>query len=105
MSSTDSSIPEPPRDDVSAIRCHVCQKMILRKGTAKYFQEPLRRCLLCNKTYCASHGSPSYANPTPDMEDGVCEINHHTYFRKHPSKPNVYMSIEHRTRTLEDPSK
>ncbi|KAG0249140.1 hypothetical protein BG011_009560 [Mortierella polycephala] len=46
MYSTYSGISVPASYDSKVVNCHVCEKMILRKGTAKYFQEPVRRCLL-----------------------------------------------------------
>ncbi|ORY99749.1 hypothetical protein BCR41DRAFT_363689 [Lobosporangium transversale] len=83
----------------SGVNCHICSKMAMRKGVAKHYQEPVRHCMLCNKMFCDSHKSPS--QPTDgDGGEGVCEINHSTYYRKRPNKPDVYMSLEQRARVL-----
>jgi hypothetical protein len=37
---------------------------------------PTQLCLLCNRAFCVDHKG---------KEDGVCEINHETYYRNHPA--------------------
>jgi hypothetical protein len=37
---------------------------------------PTQLCLLCDRTFCVDHKG---------KEDGVCEINHETYYRNHPA--------------------
>jgi hypothetical protein len=37
---------------------------------------PTLLCLLCNRPFCVDHKGE---------KDGVCEINHETYYRKHPA--------------------
>lgn len=40
---------------------------------------PTQLCVLCNRYYCVDHKG---------IEDGVCEINHATYYEKHPALRN-----------------
>jgi hypothetical protein len=48
---------------------------------------PTQLCLLCNRAFCVDHKG---------KEDGVCEINHETYYRNHPA------AQEYLYRTYED---
>ena len=48
---------------------------------------PNQLCLLCNRAFCVDHKG---------KEDGVCEINHETYYRNHPA------AQRHLYRTYED---
>jgi hypothetical protein len=48
---------------------------------------PTQLCLLCNRAFCVDHKG---------KEDGVCEINHETYYRNHPA------TQEYLYRTYED---
>ena len=36
---------------------------------------PTQLCVLCSRAFCIDHKG---------KEDGVCEINHETYYRHHP---------------------
>ncbi|CDM30538.1 unnamed protein product [Penicillium roqueforti FM164] len=60
----------------SAGSCHVHDRMRLRKPHLKD-NLPTQLCLLCNRAFCIDHEG---------KEDGVCEINHETYYRNHPDK-------------------
>ena len=60
---------------ISALSCHICAKMILRRGTAEYFEEPIRRCVLCNKMFCSAHGRSPLGYDL-DAKEGLCEMNH-----------------------------
>jgi hypothetical protein len=37
---------------------------------------PTQICLLCDRAFCVDHKG---------KEEGVCEINHETYYRNHPA--------------------
>ncbi|KAL3473604.1 hypothetical protein BJX99DRAFT_233193 [Aspergillus californicus] len=37
---------------------------------------PTQLCVLCNRSFCVDHKG---------KEDGVCEINHLSYYRNHPA--------------------
>lgn len=37
---------------------------------------PIQRCVLCDRPFCVDHKGKEY---------GVCEINHDTYYRNHPT--------------------
>lgn len=37
---------------------------------------PTQLCLLCDRAFCVDHKG---------KEEGVCEINHETYYRNHPA--------------------
>ena len=49
--------------------------MRLRKPELKD-KLPKQLCLLCDRPFCIDHKG---------SEDGVCEINHETYYRNHPA--------------------
>jgi len=49
-------------------------------------------CLLCARPFCETHRG---------KEDGVCEINHRTYFKNHYAYKGVYRSLEDREKALE----
>jgi hypothetical protein len=71
--------------------CGICERMRRRKphhGTIGSVQT----CLLCNSEYCDLHKSTE--------EDGVCEINHMTYYRNHMLLKDVYPNLEARERML-----
>lgn len=55
--------------------CHVHDKMRLRKPHLKE-SLPIKLCLLCDRAFCVDHKG---------KEEGVCEINHVTYYRNHPA--------------------
>lgn len=81
--------------DYTSINCDICKRMLSRQRTVKYFKDPERVCILCNKIYCDGHKSKIY------QENDICEINHETYYRKHYQKENnIFSSLEHRTRIL-----
>jgi hypothetical protein len=46
---------------------------------------PIELCVLCNRPFCAKHKG---------IRDGVCEINHLTYYYKHPGAENIYRTYE-----------
>jgi len=50
-------------------------------------------CLLCDRLYCERHKG---------KEDGVCEINHMTYYRAHYSPKRFFRTLEHRREVLGD---
>jgi hypothetical protein len=60
--------------------------MRLRKSHLKD-NLPNQLCLLCCRAFCVDHKG---------KEDGVCEINHETYYYKHPAAHG------HLYRTYED---
>ncbi|CEL05807.1 hypothetical protein ASPCAL06921 [Aspergillus calidoustus] len=65
--------------------CHVHDKMRLRKPHLKDTR-PIQLCVLCNRSFCVDHKG---------KEDGVCEINHETYYRNHPAAQKyLYRSYE-----------
>ena len=49
-------------------------------------------CLLCDRPYCQLHKAKE--------EDGVCEINHQTYYAKHPGESGIFPSLERRREQL-----
>jgi hypothetical protein len=65
-----------PQDHISddAGPCHVHNRMRLRKPHLKD-NLPTQLCLLCNRAFCVDHKG---------KQEGVCEINHETYYRNHP---------------------
>ncbi|KAJ5121268.1 uncharacterized protein N7515_009229 [Penicillium bovifimosum] len=66
--------------------CHVHNRMRLRKPHLKD-NLPTQLCLLCTRAFCVDHKG---------SEDGVCEIDHETYYRNHPA------AQEYLYRTYED---
>lgn len=47
---------------------------------------PTQICLLCDRAFCVDHKG---------KEDGVCEINHRTYYHNHPAAQNyLYRTYE-----------
>lgn len=47
---------------------------------------PNQLCLLCNRAFCVDHKG---------KHEGVCEINHETYYRNHPADQKyLYRSYE-----------
>jgi hypothetical protein len=47
---------------------------------------PTQLCLLCDRAFCVDHKG---------KEDGVCEINHETYYRNHPAaRKHLYRTYE-----------
>ncbi|KAL4971366.1 hypothetical protein BDW66DRAFT_146269 [Aspergillus desertorum] len=54
--------------------CHVHNRMRLRKPQLKD-TPPVQICHLCDRFFCADHKG---------TQEGVCEINHETYYRNHP---------------------
>lgn len=47
---------------------------------------PTQLCLLCNRAFCVDHKG---------KQEGVCEINHETYYLKHPKDQEyLYRSYE-----------
>lgn len=65
--------------------CFVCERMRERKPSHKE-QGQVQDCVLCNRDYCESHKSAD--------QPGVCEINHHTYYKNHPDIQAIYPSLE-----------
>jgi len=52
--------------------CYVCIQMIEHKP--QWAQDgPSKLCLLCDNLFCAKHKG---------KDEGVCEINHETYYRR-----------------------
>ncbi|KAL4876209.1 hypothetical protein BJY04DRAFT_200356 [Aspergillus karnatakaensis] len=60
-------------DTLASQSCHVHDRMRLRKPHLKDTL-PIQLCVLCNRHFCVDHKG---------KEDGVCEINHETYYHKH----------------------
>lgn len=47
---------------------------------------PTQLCILCNRAFCVDHKG---------KEDGVCEVNHETYYRNHPqAQGHLYRNYE-----------
>ena len=70
--------------------CNIGKKMLIRKATAKpKCSGELQTCLLCDRQFCSEHKSKA-------NETGVCEIDHHTYYRNHATRGGVYPTLEAR---------
>lgn len=83
-----------PRMDTLQIKyCHVCEKMRERKPTQKE-TGPIETCLLCNRCYCEAHKSPD--------QPQVCEVNHFSYYRNHPTYRGIYPDMKGREAALEN---
>ena len=50
-----------------------------------------QKCLLCNRNFCEKHKG---------TDEGVCEVNHGTYYQRHHRLPNVYPTLEARAEAL-----
>lgn len=72
-------------DTSNALPCFVCERMRLRKPFHKE-TGLVQHCVLCQRDYCESHKSTGHA--------GVCEINHRTYYQKHPNIQGIYATFE-----------
>ena len=70
-----------------ALTCFICDRMRTR-NPARHgdlaTKGSVMICLLCNRQFCESHKGKA---------DTVCEINHLTYFRKHPTLDAVYPTL------------
>jgi hypothetical protein len=57
--------------------CFVCNRM--QSGNPKHASlktiGDVQTCLLCDRNYCKKHSG---------TEEGVCEINHRSYYKNHP---------------------
>lgn len=51
-----------------------------------------RTCILCQRGFCDKHHG---------TEEGVCEVNHQTYYQRHSHLPNIYPSLTARAAALE----
>lgn len=74
--------------DKSAKSCRVCGQMQERRAWKQTGLSWI--CLLCSHPYCEAHKG---------KEEGVCEINHTTYYQRH-DYPNIYPSLQARERKL-----
>lgn len=54
--------------------CFVCQRMRDRQNKRPISKGLIKHCSLCRRFYCENHKS---------REEGVCEINHQTYYFRH----------------------
>lgn len=57
------------------IMCHVYERMRDRKPDTRE-KLPVKRCMLCDRHYCSNHKN--------EQADRICEIDHRTYYAKHP---------------------
>lgn len=65
--------------------CHIHDKMRSRKPDLKD-KLPNQLCLLYDRPFCIDHKG---------IENGICEINHETYYRRHPAlQENIYRTYE-----------
>jgi hypothetical protein len=69
--------------------CHICERMAETKSITQEGDAAL--CLLCDRLYCEKYKG---------KEEGVCEINHLTYYRKHYGPRRIFRSLEHRREVL-----
>lgn len=51
-------------------------------------------CMLCSRDFCEAHKS---------KDESVCEINHQTYYIRHPHIPGIFPSLEARNKENEQP--
>jgi hypothetical protein len=78
--------------------CYVCEQMANRRPAQHQalLQNPssrqTARCLLCARQFCATHKSK--------IDENVCEINHQTYYAKHPHISGIFPTLEERERRL-----
>jgi hypothetical protein len=73
----------------------VCQDMRTKNPKKHRNLQPtgdIQTCLLCARPYCEAHKSQG--------ADGVCEVNHATYYSNHRGFPNVFPSLDARNREL-----
>jgi hypothetical protein len=59
--------------------CHVHDRVRFRKTHLKD-NLPNKTRLLCNRAFCVDH---------KETEEGVCEINHESYYRNHPGDQKI----------------
>ena len=74
--------------------CFICDRMRTRnpaKHGSLMTEGSVTTCLLCNRQFCESYKGEL---------DAVCEINHVTYFRKHPTLNGVYPTLEARNKAV-----
>ena len=77
--------------------CFICDRMRTRnpaKHGSLMTEGSVTTCLLCNRQFCESYKGEL---------DAVCEINHVTYFRKHPTLNGVYPTLEARNKAVSLP--
>ena len=79
--------------------CHVCRKIVLKKGNELEFIYRRRWSTggggqreLCNYEYCASHAGKPPRTDGVEVCDISLEISHTSYYNNHMNKPNVYPS-------------
>ncbi|KAL3441271.1 hypothetical protein BJX65DRAFT_288782 [Aspergillus insuetus] len=77
--------------------CYVCEDMASRKRRRGLLSEPssmiTEECLLCARPFCDRHRSNKHA-------EGVCEVNHATYYARHQHLPGIYPSMQARETAL-----
>lgn len=77
------------------LECFVCERM--RIGRPEKHGDrpaaPTQLCLLCDRNYCNDHKG---------NEDGVCEINHTTYYRNHPQFNDIYPDMAARNKAKKE---
>ncbi|KAF2670725.1 hypothetical protein BT63DRAFT_199948 [Microthyrium microscopicum] len=74
--------------------CFVCRRM---RETPKHADlktvGELHHCLLCRRDYCDTHKSSD--------KDNICEINHITYYGRHPHLHDIWPSLERRSEAMD----
>nr|POE52147.1 hypothetical protein CFP56_52528 [Quercus suber] len=71
------------------VACHVCRSMKDGGRTIPSTRTaPTSRCILCDRDFCDAHKS---GNAT---QDAVCEINHVTYYGRHPHAKGIYATMD-----------
>ncbi|KAF2281167.1 uncharacterized protein EI97DRAFT_429229 [Westerdykella ornata] len=83
----------------SPLPCHICDRMRTRnprKHGGLVTEGEVQTCLLCNRDFCATHKGKF---------DGICEINHASYFWNHQELRGIYPSLEARQKALEEMQK
>lgn len=78
--------------------CFVCDRMRERNPRHRG-KGIIQTCLLCDRDYCELHESGEDKEHKP-KEGQVCEINHRTYYRKHPHLRNIYPTTMARNKAL-----
>lgn len=89
--------------DLPTSFCHVCCRMAGDDAVELNRSHPI--CLLCDRGFCPRHASRDDA-AHGKKEEGVCEINHTTYYRNHGSlRGTIWPSMERREVELAATSK
>ena len=93
-SSQNLSVPTDRPSSPPLLDCYVCLRMAKRKPERRQ-EGPSQIWLLCDNRFCITHKG---------KEEGVCEINHETYYSKQRHhdihEVDIYPSLEERNRRM-----